>query len=258
MLTSYECWPAMNANPPIVLNPDGRLPGVIAVDHAGRSVPPGLGELGLAATWRDSHYFCDLGVAELAHELAARIDVPIVLCDVSRLVIDVNRWVDDPRSIAMALEGTPIPANAALSPAEREARQEAVFWPYHSLLGAIWERQTARHSRPFLFALHSCTRVFQGQHRPWDGGTIWHDDDTLSRHLLGHLGLEEGLVLGDNQPYSGRNGVFTVDWHSYGSGLPACGFEVTNDLLETGPDRARWASRLAGALTAAIDDGVAA
>ena len=195
---------------------------------------------------------------ELAHDLASRIDVPIVLCDVSRLVIDVNRWVDDPRSIPVALEGTPIALNKALSAAEREARQDAVFWPYHRLLGEIWARQTARHSRPFFFALHSCTRVFDGQHRPWDGGTIWHDDDTLSRHLLGHLGTEKGLVLGDNQPYSGRSGVYTVDWHSYGTGLPACGFEVTNDLLETGPDRARWASRLAGALTAAIDREVAA
>lgn len=248
----------MHANPPIVLNPHGRLPGLIAVDHAGRSIPSGLGDLGLAPAWRESHYFCDLGVAELAHDLAARIDVPIVLCDVSRLVIDVNRWVDDPRSIALSLEGTPIAANEALSAAEREARQDAVFWPYHRLLAKIWARQTTSHSRPFFFALHSCTRVFEGQHRPWDGGTIWHDDDTLSRHLLGHLGTEEGLVLGDNQPYSGRSGVYTVDWHSYGTGLPACGFEVTNDLLETGPDRARWACRLAGALTSAINEGVAA
>ncbi|MBS7706643.1 N-formylglutamate amidohydrolase [Chelatococcus asaccharovorans] len=248
----------MRANPPIVLNAGGRLPGLIAVDHAGRSIPPGLGDLGLAPAWQDSHYFCDLGVAELAQELAGLIDVPIVLCDVSRLVIDVNRWVDDPRSIPVALENTPITANAALSCAEREARQEAVFWPYHQVLGTIWERQMARHARPFFFALHSCTRVFEGVHRPWDGGTIWHDDDTLSRHLLHHLGTEEGLVLGDNQPYSGRNGVYTVDWHSYGTGLPACGFEVTNDLLETGPDRARWACRLAGALTAAIATGVAA
>jgi len=248
----------MNANPPIVLNPEGSLPGLIAVDHAGRSIPSVLGDLGLGADWRATHHFCDLGVAELAHALAERMDVPIVLCDVSRLVIDVNRWLEDPRSILEALEGTPIPGNVELDDDARKARQEAVFWPYQSCLGEIWMRQTARHSRPFFFALHSCTRVFEGFRRPWDGGTIWHDDATLSRHLLNHLSREGGLVLGDNQPYSGLGGVFTVDRHTYGSGLPACGFEVTNDLLETGAGCAGWADRLSRALLAAIEEGVAA
>ncbi len=248
----------MNANPPIVLNPQGRLPGLITVDHAGRSIPEELGDLGLSPEWRESHHFCDLGAAELAHHLASLIDVPIVLCDVSRLVIDVNRWLEDQRLIPVALEGTPIPANTALDAAAMIARQEAVFWPYHCVLGEIWAQQTTRHRRPFLFALHSCTRVFAGERRPWDGGTIWHDDETLSRHLINHLGQEEGLVLGDNQPYSGQSGVYTVDRHSYGSGLPACGFEVTNDLLETEADRMLWADRLARALHSAIDEGIAA
>lgn len=248
----------MNANPPIVLNPEGRLPGLIAVDHAGRSIPAELAGLGLSGEWRATHHFCDLGVAELAHALAERIDVPIVLCDVSRLVIDVNRWLEDPRSIPTVLDGTPIPANAVLDEAARRARQEAIFWPYHARVGEIWARQTARHRKPFFFALHSCTRVFDGIRRPWDCGTIWHEDQVLSRHLLGSLSREPGLVLGDNQPYSGLSGVYTVDRHTYGSGCPACGCELTNDLLETAQSRDIWAERLSRALIAAIEDGVAA
>jgi len=248
----------MIANPPIVLNADGRQPGLIAVDHAGRSIPEALGDLGLAADWRETHHFCDLGVAELAHALAGRLDVPVVLCDVSRLVIDVNRWLEDPRSILDTVEGNPIPGNAGLNEEARLARQEAVFWPYQSCLGELWMRQTARHSKPFFFALHSCTRVFEGFHRPWDGGTIWHDDETLSRHLLRHLSEEGGLVLGDNEPYSGLSGAYTVDRHTYGSGLPACGFEVTNDLLVSDADCGLWADRLSRALSAAIEEGLAA
>ncbi|RWR27919.1 N-formylglutamate amidohydrolase [Sinirhodobacter populi] len=248
----------MNANPPIVLNPEGRLPGLIAVDHAGRSIPGELADLGLSEEWRATHHFCDLGVAELAHALAGRIDVPIVLCDVSRLVIDVNRWLEDPRSIPQVLEGTPIPANALLDAAGRAARQEAVFWPYQSCLGDLWARQTERHAKPFFFALHSCTRVFEGFRRPWDCGTIWHDDQVLAHHLLGALSDEADLVLGDNQPYSGLSGIYTVDRHTYGSGLPACGFEVANDLLETANSRDIWADRLSRALIATIEEGVAA
>ncbi|MFT4181531.1 MAG: N-formylglutamate amidohydrolase [Rhizobium sp.] len=248
----------MNANPPIVLNPEGRLPGIIAVDHAGRSIPADLGDLGLSPPWHETHHFCDIGAAELARALAPRIDVPIVMCDVSRLVIDVNRWIEDPRSIVRDVEGSPIPENVAMDDAGRHAREEAIFWPYQSCLGEMWMQQTARHARPFFFSLHSCTRVFDGFRRPWDGGTIWHDDKSLSRHLIDHLGRDESLVLGNNQPYSGIGGAYTVDRHTFGSGLPACGFEVTNDLLTGEADYELWADRLAGALLAAIEEGVAA
>ena len=66
------------------------------------------------------------------------------------------------------------------------------------------------------------------------------------------------LRVGDDSGVSRGGGVFTVDRHTFGSGLPACGFEVTNDLLETDADRAGWADRLSRALLAAIDEGVAA
>jgi len=234
---------------PVVLNPAGSGPGLIVVDHAGTLEPA---PLGLDPAWHGTHHFSDLGVADLARRLAARMDVPVVMCDVSRLVIDVNRWIDDPRSILTEVDGTPIPGNLALSVPDRAARQEAVFWPYHAEIGRLWARQCSRHARPFFFALHSCTRVFDGVRRPWDGGTIWHDSDEMSALVLASLGLEAGLMLGNNQPYTGLNGVYTVDRHCYGTGLPACGFEVTNDQLETPAGREAWADRLARALTHVI------
>ena len=237
---------------PEVLNPQGRLPGLIVVDHAGTAAPAALGPLGLAPHWHKTHHFCDLGIADLARALAVRLDVPIILCPVSRLVIDVNRWLEDPRSILDQVDGTPIPGNVGLSAALRRARAEQVFWPYHTKIGDLWHRQITRHARPFFFALHSCTRIFGGTRRPWDGGTIWHESPDMSRTLLNCLGQEAGLTLGDNQPYSGRSGVYTIDRHCFGSGLPACGFEVTNDQLETPVDIARWAGRLANALHTVI------
>lgn len=233
----------MKAAPPIVLNPEGRVAGLIVADHAGRSVPEGL-DLGLAPGWHDTHHFWDPGVAEVARMIAARLDVPVVMGDVSRLVLDTNRWLEDPRSILTQVEGEPIAGNAALAAADRLARQEAVFWPFHEAVGRLWARQTDRHPRPFFLALHSCTRVFGGFRRPWDAGTIRHDDRQLSDALLAGLGRDSTLTLGDNQPYTGLDGVYTVDRHSYGSGLPACGLELANDLLETAAGCSAWADRL--------------
>lgn len=234
---------------PVVLNPDGRLPGLIVVDHAGTATPDALGPLGLDPHWHGTHHFCDLGAADLARALASRLDVPVVLCPVSRLVIDVNRWLDDPRLILTEVDGAPIPGNQTLSPDLRQARIDGVFWPYHAAVARAWERQTAQHARPFFLALHSCTRTFGGTRRPWDGGTIWHDDRRMSDLMLRSLAQDGRLTLGDNQPYSGLSGVYTVDRHCYGTGLPACGFEVTNDQLETPDGIAQWAGLLARALT---------
>lgn len=92
--------------------------------------------------------------------------------------------------------------------------------------------------------------MFEGVRRPWDGGTLWHEDGRLAAHLLSELGRDGALTLGDQKPYSGASGVYTLDRHCWGMGLPASGFEVTNDLLRRPADISAWADRLAGALAA--------
>ncbi|NIY96207.1 N-formylglutamate amidohydrolase [Salipiger sp. HF18] len=239
---------------PVILNPEGRFPGLIVVDHAGIATPDRFGALGLEEHWHATHHFCDLGVEPLARALADRLDAPVVLGTVSRLVLDLNRWLEDPRSIAVQVEGTPIPGNRTLTHEARALRQEAIFWPYHEAVGVLWARITARHADPVFLALHSCTRVFDGIRRPWDAGTIWNENPALSRPLLEALGRDAGLRLGDNQPYSGRGGIYTVDRHTHGSGLRACGIEISNDLLETPRDTAGWAARLAAALETCVGE----
>ncbi|MGY9050417.1 MAG: N-formylglutamate amidohydrolase, partial [Rhodobacterales bacterium] len=221
---------------------------LIEVDHAGTSTPLRFGGFGLAEQWHDTHHFCDLGVAPLARALAERLDAPVILGTVSRLVIDLNRWLDDPRSILTHAEGRLIPGNLSLSDARRKTRQDQIFWPYHATITQLWTRIAARHVDPIFFALHSCTRDFDGQRRPWDGGTIWNESPRLAHALLDALGPSGDLAFGDNQPYSGRDGVYTLDRHTWGSGHRACGFEVSNDLLKTEQGQANWSARLGGAL----------
>lgn len=248
----------MTIEQPVILNPEGRFPGLIVVDHAGTATPTGLGTLGLAPEWRGTHHFCDLGVAQLARALAERLDAPVILGTVSRLVIDLNRWIGDPRSILSEIEDVPIPGNTGLSEAQRRARHDTVFWPYHAAVTGLWDSIAARHADPVFFALHSCTRHFDGLRRPWDGGTIWNEAPGLAHPLLEALGAGGGLMLGDNQPYSGRNGIYTVDRHTWGSGYRACGFEVSNDLLATAEGQLDWAQRLGRALAAVARAGVGA
>jgi predicted N-formylglutamate amidohydrolase len=52
-----------------------------------------------------------------------------------------------------------------------------------------------------LIAMHSFTPVFTDVARPWQVGVLYHRDPRLA-HILMDLLRREGLVVGDNEPYS--------------------------------------------------------
>lgn len=248
----------MSFVPVEIVNPGGAFPAVLTVDHGGAQVPAALGDLGLPPAVLASHHALDRGIAACARTLAARLDATVVICHASRLVIDCNRWIDDPRSILSHAGTVPIPANRAVTAADREARQEGIFWPYHRAVGDALDAAAARGRRPMLLALHSFVRWFDGARRPWDAGTLWNDGRAMAAALLGELARTPGLTLGDNQPYSGRQGLLGVDLHCHGQGIAGCGLEIADDGLETVEGRDLWAGRLDRALRALVSGGVAA
>jgi predicted N-formylglutamate amidohydrolase len=64
-----------------------------------------------------------------------------------------------------------------------------------------------------------------------------------------------GLVVGDNEPYSGRHPAdFTIDHHAEAEGLPHVSLEVRQDLITTDEGADRWADVLAEVLLPILDD----
>jgi predicted N-formylglutamate amidohydrolase len=235
--------------------PDARAPVVVACDHASRAFPAALGRLGLPreATWR--HIAFDIGAGELARALADRLDALAVLAGYSRLVIDCNRRLDDPTAIVAVSDGQRIPGNEHLSAEERDARAEACYWPYHAALDAALGARTAGARVPVLLAVHSFTPVYAARARPWQVGVLWDRDPRIAGPLIARLAAEKGLVVGDNEPYSGRHPAdYTIDRHAEAAGLPHVCLEVRQDELLTPTGVARWAERLAAALGPILAD----
>jgi len=56
---------------------------------------------------------------------------------------------------------------------------------------------------------------------------------------------ERGLVVGDNEPYSGRLLNATLNRHGEARGIPSIAIEVRNDLLADDAVVARWRDILA-------------
>ena len=70
-------------------------------------------------------------------------------------------------------------------------------------------------------------------------------DPRIPVPLMEKLGRIPGLVVGDNEPYSGRAPAdYTVDHHAEGRGLPHIALEVRQDLISHSPGQERVARQL--------------
>ncbi|MGA0606672.1 N-formylglutamate amidohydrolase [Phenylobacterium sp. VNQ135] len=234
------------------MNPGGRAPFVLLGDHAGREIPPPLKGLGVSAAEMDRHIAWDIGVAGLGARLSERLDAVFVAQRYSRLVIDCNRDPARPDACPEISDGTPIPGNVGLTPADRLARVEAVFRPYHDAIAAQLD---ARGGRPVIVALHSFTPTMNGFARPWRYGVLHLEDSPLSAAMLTRLRAEPDLQpVGDNEPYRMDGTDFTVPHHAHGRGLDYVELEVRQDLLADPTGQQAEAERLARLLPLALAD----
>ena len=80
-------------------------------------------------------------------------------------------------------------------------------------------------------------------------------DPRLPLPLLDILRRDAALTVGDNEPYTARDGFgYTLDMHGDARGLANALIEIRQDLIDTDQGAAKWAARLATALAEALDD----
>lgn len=238
-----------------ILNPDATTPLLLLCDHASRAVPRSLDQLGLPDAELGRHIGWDIGAAAVARLLAQAFRARLVTSGYSRLVIDCNRKPGYPSSIPPISDGTVVPGNRVLSDADRSARAEACFWPYHRAIDAQLAALMALGPKPALVVIHSFTPRMNEFDRPWHLGVLWDEDGRLAQPLLHHLGQAPGVVVGDNEPYSGRGEQeYTIGAHAVPHDLPRVSIEIRQDLIGDDAGVRHWANVLQPAIAAALKD----
>jgi predicted N-formylglutamate amidohydrolase len=163
------------------------------------------------------------------------------LGNVSRLVCDFNRDEHGPTVCPIASDGHAIPGNA-LDHEGHEARLARFYRPYHERLAALLSAIPPA----LVFSLHSFTSQLASdpeQRRPWNVGVLYNEDDRAARIAIPLLEAE-GLIVGDQEPYSGRLLNATMNRHAEAEGRPYLGIEVRQDQITDPVSHALWAKRL--------------
>ncbi len=218
---------------------------IVICDHAENTLPEGYGSLGLPESELQRHIAYDIGAKRVVERLAALLDVPAVLSRFSRLLIDPNRGLDDPTLIMRLSDGAIIPGNRTLTVEEREQRIAQWYRPYHDAIDRVIDAVHAHHPHPALLSVHSFTEVWRGTTRPWQVGILWDADDRLAAPLIDTLVAEGDLLVGDNQPYSGKLRGDCMWRHGTQRGLPHALIELRQDLIRDEAGQTVWAQRIA-------------
>lgn len=217
---------------------------VLVCDHADNALPAEYGTLGLEKGQLRRHIAYDIGAAEITRQMSARLGVPAVLSRFSRLLIDPNRGEDDPTLIMRLSDGAVVPGNRVLNCEERERRLARFYRPYHRAIAGVLDRCLQSGVRPAILSLHSFTESWKGVSRPWHAGVLWDKDRRLAGPLLEALYAENNLIVGDNEPYTGRLHGDTMWQHGTRRGIAHAIIEVRQDLIRDLAGQTAWAERL--------------
>ncbi len=235
---------------PFVLhNPDAIVPVLLICDHASKAVPRSMDNLGIAEETLNLHVGWDIGAADVTRRLANEMSAMAVLAGYSRLLIDNNRQPGDPSSIPAASDNIIIPGNRNLTEEQQIDRTDQFFWPYHHAIADAIAHLWRNGLPPALFSVHTFTPSMNGKNRTWHIGVLWNRDPRMALPLIHKLRSHgEGLRVGDNQPYSGKDIAYSLDMHAGRAGLPHCAVEIRQDLVSTPSGAEYWAEILAEVL----------
>ncbi|CUK06733.1 putative N-formylglutamate amidohydrolase [Ruegeria denitrificans] len=220
---------------------------LLVCEHASNRIPKFLGDMGLTAKARESHIAWDPGALGVAQNMAAQMSASLVYGGVSRLVYDCNRPPEAAGAMPVRSEEYDIPANAAMTSDERQARTENVYVPFSDALSG----QISQHpSLQLMVTVHSFTPVYHGQKREVELGVLHGKDDRFAMAMMQTVPADSPYVTLLNEPYSAADGVaHTLDMQAWPNGLANVMIEIRNDLIRT-PEQQR---AIAGHLVAWIN-----
>ena len=235
-----------------ILDAPGKARILISAEHSGTEVPPELGDLGIGPGELRRHIGYDIGIEGVVLRLHCLTGHPAILGRFSRLVADVNRPESSPECVIEVSDGTRIPANAGLSGQERKERIRRYHRPFHQAFTELVHRVQP----DFIVSVHSFTPMLwtEGFRRPWHCGILYGPPEEPARRCIRYLRGLQGMIVGDNQPYSFDNRRLMGPKQVDGRSIPTVVVEIRQDLICDEVGQEGWAAILNGLVRECLTD----
>jgi len=213
---------------------------LVTCEHGGNRIPADL-----ASRFRgmrrilDSHRGYDAGALVMGRALAAALNAPLVASTTSRLVVDLNRSLDN-RSVWSD-------ATSPLPPDVRERIVQRHYAPYRSKVERLVAAAHRAGRQVIHFSSHSFTPVLDGTTRRADVGLLYDParpgETTLCAAIQRDLReAVAGLRVRRNYPYAGKSDGLTSSLRK--RYLPAAyvgiEIELNQAIVAATPARWRW------------------
>ena len=198
------------------INMEHRAAMLLFCDHGNSFIPDSHKNLQLTDNLLSSPFSADVGAAALTRHMAELMGVSALLAPVSRLLVDCRSDPVDGRLVPQAWDRVQIPGNLSLSDEEMADRKRAYFDPYHDAAAAFVKAAVDRGDCPLLVSIASFPEDFAGRENPWHVGVSWNRDMRLAQAMIGLLERETDLMIGENEPFSGRDDFYTLNRHAGG------------------------------------------
>ncbi|MFP5078136.1 N-formylglutamate amidohydrolase [Rhizobium sp. YIM 134829] len=212
--------------------PEAKGPVILVCEHASATLPERIGTLGLTEAALSSHIAWDPGALAVCRLLSEALDATLVFQRFSRLVYDCNRPPEAVSAMPPVSEVFEIPGNQGLTPKERLARTEALYFPFRDHLARLVAARKADGRAPVLVTVHSFTPIYFGKPREVELGILHDSDSRLADAMLAAGEGEAGVVIRRNAPYGPADGVtHTLIEHGVKAGIANVMIEIRNDLI---------------------------
>lgn len=219
-------------NPVAIKNAEAKGDFFFLCEHASRRLPERLGTLGLSEEALASHIAWDPGALAVAELLAERFDGTLIYQRFSRLAYDCNRPPESEAAMPVSSEVYEVPGNRSMSEAERQARVDGIYRPFHGAVSKFVVDRKAAGRLPLLVTMHSFTPIYFNKPRAVELGILHDADSRLADQMLAAAAADAAYDVRRNEPYGPADGV-THSLIEYGVryGLPNVMIEIRNDLI---------------------------
>lgn len=180
---------------------------VVTCEHGGNRIPAEYrrffrGWQRILAT----HRGFDAGALLMARQLAGALDAPLVASTVSRLLIDLNRSLNNHRVWSGASRDLPEPVKRRIV--------ERHYTPYRQRVAAMIHSAMGARRRVLHLSSHSFTPVLSGTVRTADVGLLYdparpHEVALAARWKSAVAAAAPHLRVRRNYPYAGKNDGLT-------------------------------------------------